>query len=56
MNTCKDCIYCRCVGTRKSDGIKVYECHRDKLKWLGEHIKNKCEHWKHKGNLIILFK
>jgi hypothetical protein len=52
---CKSCIHCRCIGTRKKDGIKLYECHRDKPIWLGENLKNNCEFWEDKGNIIIIF-
>lgn len=52
---CKDCIHCRCIGTRKKDDIKVYECHRDKPIWLGEHIIRECDFWKAKDNIIRIF-
>ena len=53
--TCKDCVYCTCIGTRVEDNVKEYECHKDKPRWLGEVIENVCEHYEARGNVIYLF-
>lgn len=54
--SCKNCLFCYCVGIYTETNQEFYECHESNPKLIGANINDRlCEKWEPKDNVIRLY-